>query len=352
MNLSKLRWLRWLLVVAALLVVGAACEAAPPGQPSTTSSTTTSTMPSGPWVVTVKVGVADYMVTKYGATQLRAKIDQQLNEVNAVYGVKFATKINFVVNEYYTYIPSIGPDGKLSSDNERTVPHPSSDLLLLYSENTIKDDGGWVPQTTSVGIRWTDAYGGVFGPYGTTSVIHEFGHALGAIDLYGLDVDTNPINGQTYRSPTSYMEVQWEASDFDPYSRSVINVTARERKVNTDDHVVRTSTPANYQVQVKTSSGAAVKSAAVALYPVDWFSRAVTATPAFTGVTNTSGVYALPSNPFDPSPMWVKWGIKWPNFLVKVTSGNATSYGWLTLNDAGNAFFAGQSTYTLDVTVG
>ncbi len=347
MNLNKILRSAFLVLSLSLGLVAAACTPSPGG-----TTTTSTTIPANTWTVTLKVGVSDAMVAKYGATQLRAKVDQQFAAVNAVYGAKFSTVIKFAVNEYYVYTPTVGSDGKLSSDNERLIPHPSSDLLLLYSENTVKDDGGWSPQTTSVGIRWTDAYGGVFGPYGDTSVIHELGHALGAIDLYGLDVDTNPVNGQTYRSPTSYMEVQWEASDFDAYSRSVINVTARERQVNSDDHVVRTSTPSYYKVAAKTSAGAVVKNASVAVYPVEWFSRTVTATPAFTGTTDTTGVYSLPSNPFNPGTQWSKWGIQRPNFLVKITSGGYTSYGWLTLNDAGNAYFAGSPTYTLSVTVG
>jgi hypothetical protein len=285
---------------------------------------------------------ADLVVTYGGMEAARAAVDSQLATVNAAYATQFDKPVRWRVKDFYSY--------SQSADLERLTPLDGADYHLIYSENTLWDDGGWVPSSRSIVIRWTPAAGGVFGPYGADSLIHELGHARGAVDLYALGVtgSNNPVNGQGFVPPSGFMTYPYGASAFDTYSENIVNASGS--LVYDDDHVVMQSLPSTYRLAV-TRAGAPVAGASVTLYPVPWFSSSVSPTPHMSGTTGEGGTWVLPDDPFDPSLSWPKWHLRYPSFLVEVVSGASVGYGWLTLHDAGNAFFAGQSAYQLSVSL-
>ena len=108
--------------------------------------------------------------------------------------------------------------------------------------------------------------------------------------------------------------------------------------------------PPSLRVKGVTGTGAAVRGATVKLYPVEWFSSSVGATPVLKGRTSTTGVLTLPSNPFRPGAT-APWNIGRPDFLVQVVAPNgARGYGWMPLPSVSNAYFAApKSACTLKV---
>jgi hypothetical protein len=322
-------------IVAIIVMAVAACSCtAPPdgGGTTTTSSTTTSTTSTTlpeptTWEFSLKVGMPADLVAKYGGeASARAKIEQQLASANARFA-GFNKPIVWRINEFFVFT-----GGAL---DQLAVPHPNSDYQLLYSENTALDDGGWKPQSRSIVIRWTPTSGGVFGPYGADSLVHELGHARGAIDMYGLNVNgaNNPVNGQSYTPESGFMTYPYGTTNWDGYSTRIIN--ASTNMVYNDDHIVRQSISV---VQVHaTKNGAPVTGATVELFGSSWYSGSVNSFASQTGTT-TNGTWTAPSNPFEANPA-AFWKLSFPLLLVRVTAGASVGYSWLTLPDAGSWFF-------------
>lgn len=320
-------------IVAIIMMATIACSCTTPpdggGGSTTTSSTTTSTTVVEPtsWEFSLKVGMPAELVTKYGGeVSARSKVEQQLASANTRFA-GFTKPIVWRMNEFFVFT-----GGAL---DQLAVPHPSSDYQLLYSENTALDDGGWKPQSRSIVIRWMPQNGGVFGPYGADSLIHELGHARGAVDIYGLNVSgaNNLVSGQSYVPEGGFMTYPYGATTWDSYSTRVINASADT--VYNDDHIVRQSIPV---VQVHaTKNGAPVTGATVELYGSSWYSGSVNSFASQTGTT-TNGTWTAPSNPFEVNPS-TYWQLSFPLLLIRVTEGASVGYGWLALPDAGSWFF-------------
>lgn len=359
MHLSRYR-LYVIALIGVFTLVAFGCTPSDPSNPgetttsstptSTTTSTTTtssstSTPVTTPWTFTLRVGMPDYLVTKYGgAISTRAKVDAQIVEVNSYYGA-LVHPVKFVIKEFYTFTGS--------PIEQRNAPHNGADYLLTYSEDPVVDLGGWEPQSKSVVIRWTPADGGVFGQYGAKSLVHELGHSRGGIDMYALRVMTNTVNGALYDSTITYPGFMsnewWNATSFDPYDAAVINASGTQ--VYNDDHVVWQSLPTSYKVVVKNLSGAVVPNASVSVYPVGWFTYTVTPTPSLSGNTSTSGTWTLPSNPFVVGGS-TKWNLGNPMQLVTASYAGKTGYAWSTLPAAGLSYFGNSSApFTLNVII-
>jgi hypothetical protein len=322
MNLKK-KFPMAIMVIALLFGVACSCTAAP-------VDTTEPPVEPTTWEFSLRVGMPRDLVTKYGGeTAVKAKVEAQIASANTRYATAFAKPIVWRMNEFYVF------DGPAL---DQLIGTPTgSDFRLLYSENTEFDDGGWKPNWRTIVIRWTPEMGGVFGPYGADSLVHELGHARGAIDMYGLAVNggNNPVNGQAYVPEGGFMSYPYGATSFDSYSTRIINASKDE--VYNDDHVVTGSLPNTFSVHA-TKNGLPVGGATVALYPVEWYTVSVKPTPTQTGATDASGSWTIPSSPFHPNP-FDYWKMDYPLLLVKVTSDSSSGYGWLALPDAGNWYF-------------
>lgn len=361
---------RIILVVLAVFATTAfgACTQSSPGDPGTTTTTTapscvnptinptsappTIDYPATPWTFTLRVGMSQDLITKYGGVSgARAKVDNQLAQVNSYFGA-LKHPVKFSVKELYAYTQSAGAETSTSY----AANHNGANYLLLYSENTSIDDGGWYPWNRAVVIRWlpTPPYNGVFGQYGADSVNHELGHARGAIDLYALTVrpKDNPVNGVAYTPEPGFMSTLYGATGYDAYDAAVID--ASTTVISNDDHVVWQSLPPAYNIVVQDSSGAPVCGANVSMYPVSWQSNVnatVSPTASFNGTTGSNATLVAPPNPFGVGG-GTKWNLANPMQLVTASSAGKTGSAWLTLPDAGLSYFAhANDPYTLVVKI-
>ena len=142
-----------------------------------------------------------------------------------------------------------------------------------------------------------------------------------------------------------YGETLW-----DSYSRGIINASGST--VYSGAPVVTKSLPSTYSVTVKSkSAGKFVSGATVKVYPVEWFSGAVTTTPLLSGKTGVLGKWQLPRNPFAPGSIGKPWDLAYPNFLVTASYQGRSTYRWMTLTDVGNAYFAGVTNFQLTLTL-
>lgn len=293
------------------------------------------------WTFTVKVGVSTEVINaRGGETATQALVNQQLATVSSRF-TRFRGTIKFVPSVFYTF--------SNSPVDETFKPHPEANFLVIYTELP-NVSGGWQGSNQSVLQAWTPDWGGVFSSYGTDGLTHEFGHARGAVDLYGLNVMSNPVNGATYTAPQSIMTYPYGETLWDNYSRSIIN--ASDSTIYSGAPIVDKSLPSTYSVVAKNkSTGKLASGAAVKVYPVEWFSGAVTPSPLMSGKTGAFGKWQLPRNPFAPGTAGKPWDLAFPNFLVVVTWQGRTAYRWLPLADVGSAYFAGVTSYKINITV-
>ena len=229
----------------------------------------------------------------------------------------------------------------------RSVQPASSeaDLHVIYVENPLVG-GGWAGVFQVIMHSWYEpnvagiVEGNAFAPHATDGLAHEFGHFRGAIDIYAINVDPakNPVNHTGFQAKDTLgetiMDYAYDHQVIDAYSRCIIEKSADT--VNDEVPVVAQTLPGTYQVNVKTAAGANVAGASVKLYPVEWYSNSVTASPVVTGTTASNGLYQLSSNPFrTPESVTKPWGTVAGNFLVEVRKGSQVSYSWLPISAAG-----------------
>lgn len=324
MSNALLHRFRFLLLLAGVMVLATAC----PPQP--TQAATDS------WDFTVKVGYSQEMVTKYGGeAALQGRITAQLGQIADRY-TGFSKSFTIRPISFYTYA---------SAYDQYSLPHPEADLHVIYVENPLVG-GGWAGVFQVIMHSWYEpnvagiVEGNAFAPHATDGLAHEFGHFRGAIDIYAINVDPakNPVNHTGFQAKDTLgetiMDYAYDHQVIDAYSRCIIEKSADT--VNDEVPVVAQTLPGTYQVNVKTAAGANVAGASVKLYPVEWYSNSVTASPVVTGTTASNGLYQLSSNPFrTPESVTKPWGTVAGNFLVEVRKGSQVSYSWLPISAAG-----------------
>ncbi len=292
------------------------------------------------WTFTVKVGVSEEVVSAHGGlAATEALVNQQLATVSSRF-TGFAGTISFVPVTVYSFAGS--------PVDEVFKPHPEANYLVIYTE---KPDvgGGWQGSNLAILQAWTPDWGGVFSSYGTDGLTHEFGHARGAVDLYGTEVSTNLVNGVTYSAPRSIMTYPYGETTWDGCSRGIINASGAN--VYSGSPVVVSSLPKIFVVKAKSKNGKTIRGATIKVYPVEWFSGAVTTSPLMSGKTGSFGKWQLPRNPFAPGTAGKPWDLAYPNFLVVVSYQGRSTSRWLSLAEVGNAYFAGVTSYQVNVTV-
>lgn len=345
MHLNKFRISMIALFVSLIASTAMACTPQTPvdPNPTTTTSSTTSTTPiPTTWDFSLRVGVTSDLVTKYGGlTAIRTKIDQQLVEVNARYA-GFTKPIRWTVGELYTY----SQPAWVEVNSSFASNHAGQDFLLLYAEGT--GGAGWYGSQHSIVIDWAPASSGIFDTNAMYALVHELGHARGMIDMYQLQVSSNPISGGLYAPPAGFMTYPYGATDFDAYNQAIGNAAGPD--VNYDV-IVPDNLPTSYKVVVKNLSGTTVSGASVSLYPMSWGAGSISTSALQTGSTSTNGIWTTPSNPFVPS-VGQPWDLTYPLLLIKATSAGKTGYGWVSLPDAGLAYFANPTAaFSVTVTV-
>ena len=112
-------------------------------------------------------------------------------------------------------------------------------------------------------------------------------------------------------------------------------------------NIINRSFPASMGIIAKSSIGAELQGASVNLYGIRLLSNTVNNDPVLSGVTDASGEYVFPVNPYNPDSSDF---IMYYNMLISVEFEGDTVYAWEPVFDAANAWFANpDSTYRIIV---
>lgn len=282
---------------------------------------------------------ADYLGGFDAAARfMRAQVDTLNSRFNTP--KVFAGEFRFSLDSIYEYTGT--------GWTEVTTPHPGFDYK--YIVDGYQGPGGWFGDYEVVFLSWPISQ--ITTPGATDAIVHEFGHARGAIDLYGIKADGefNPVNGASYKAPRSIMEYPYGETMWDQHSINLINRTANV--VHSPPSYITEAFPSSIGIIVTDATGTPQANAKVLLYPVPWFQNRVVPTPRYEVYTNDQGEYVFPTNPYQPGTPNVPWLMTFPNYLVTATAGGLSGYGWMPIIDVQNVWFADRAApYRLRITV-
>jgi hypothetical protein len=231
-----------------------------------------------------------------------------------------------------------------AGNDEVAKPHASYDFAVVYDETGLQ--GGWFGPQQAILHAWPANQGGVFASNATDGLVHEFGHARGAVDVYDEDVDAanNPLSHAQFDAPAGIMTYPYGVTTWDQYSADIINASGSTLYQGVP--IVDAALPPIFTIRAFVV-GSSMGGVHIDLFPVNWSGRSVSSAPVLSGVTDASGAWRLPHNPFAPGTPNKPWNLTYPNFLVRanVSSGvfsahPMTGYAWLPLSTVGAAAFA------------
>jgi len=190
-------------------------------------------------------------------------------------------------------------------------------------------------------------------------LIHEWGHQIGLIDIYQLNLESNQneVNGESYRSISGVMNTHeihffsifsinalnsWQGKRRGYYGQYLYNIPAQNNLVFYDRHA-NPLTDAHISVYQKmvTSTGVRIPNSA-----------------KFSGTTDSLGTFALPNVPITPSKAPVSFigdelhsnpfgyvDVIGRNgtFLIKIEYNGAVDYQWLDITSFNKAYFDGKT---------
>ena len=257
-------------------------------------------------------------------------IRAQIDSVNSRFNTPnvFAAEFRWSLDSVYEYTGAVFEQ----------VRKPRGDFDYKYIVDGYQGPGGWYSDYRALVLSWPVEQ--ITTSLTTDAMVHEFGHARGAIDLYAIQVDgqNNPVNGRSYSAPTSIMNYPYGVKVWDQHSINLINRSAGA--VYVPPSYITEAFPSSFIVVVVDSGGVPQVGADVKMYPVPWFQKSVIATPFYVGRTDERGEFVLPQNPFQPGYPGQPWLMVFPNFLVTVTAGSIPGSGWMPITDVQNSWFA------------
>jgi hypothetical protein len=301
------------------------------------------------WSFSVVARMPQSLVTKYGGSLAAyAAVAAQLATVADRFNAPniFAGTFDFKLTGF-----EITTD---AGNDEVIKPHPNYDFAVVYDESGLQ--GGWFGAQQAVLHAWPEDQGGSFASNATDGLVHEFGHARGAIDLYDEDVAAanNPINHTEFDAPPGIMTYPYGVTTWDQYSAEIINASGSTLYQGAP--IVDAALPPIFTIRAF-AGGQPIGGAHIDLYAVKWSGNSVRSSPALSGVTGGNGEWRLPRNPFAPGTAGKPWNLAAPGFLVRgrIATGvfsahPLTGYAWLPLSTVGAAAFAAPySPYELDI---
>lgn len=269
---------------------------------------------------------ADYLGGFEAAVRfMRAQIDTVNSRFNTP-GV-FAGEFLFALDSIYQYT---------GTGWEQVVePHPGFDYK--YVVDGYQGPGGWFGDYDLVFLSWPIDQ--IRTPGATDAIVHEFGHARGAIDTYAIKADGefNPVNGASYHPGRSIMDFPYGETVWDRHSINLINRSAGV--VHAPPTYITEAFPPSIGIVVVNEEGRPQIDARVRLYPVPWFQNRVERYPRYDFNTDQNGSYVFYRNPYEPGTP-APWLMVYPNYLVIATAGSMSGYGWMPITDVQNAWFA------------
>ena len=260
---------------------------------------------------------------------------------------------SYVFTLSHIVAPYTGSGDALSS----TLTHAGYDFAVIwegvngrgYYDDTLGNI--WWPGTDPFDATWDQG------------LVHEFGHARGAIDLYGLEVTSNlVVASQNYDYGTQnatqlppqgsqwVMEDGWNATNWDSHSAHLMHWAGADNSRDTGDTYQTRfqEVPATTNFHVTGAGGINIPNATVKIYQrqhsTDLPPASLDATVDFTGTTNASGVFALAQN-----PMGTASNHQWTIFMDVVFNGQHAYY-WRDITDFNRAFWNGNvASWTIDL---
>jgi hypothetical protein len=270
---------------------------------------------------------ADYLGGFDAARQfMRAQIDTLNSRFNTPR--VFAGVFQFSLDSIYEFTGT-GWD-------EITRPHTGFDYK--YIVDGYQGPGGWWGDYDTVFLSWP--IGEITTPGVTDAIVHEFGHARGAIDTYAIKADGefNPVNGASYHPGRSIMDFPYGETVWDQHSINLINRSAGV--VHAPPSYITEAFPSSIGIVVADEAGVPQDNATITLYPVPWFQNRVDPNPRFVVYSNLQGEYVFSRNPFDPGTWGSPWLMSYPNYLVVARAGTLSGYGWMPITDVQNVWFS------------
>ena len=301
-------------------------------------------MAQTPWRFSVLVGINEATSDYYGGfDSSKAKIIAQLDRINDIFNQNndFAQEIYFEADSIYEFSGS--------SMDETSLPHSGFDVRLVINGVPNTGGGGFFGDYKAIHHAWSydGDFGGPFDGYGTDGLAHEFGHYLGAVDLYGIQVnaENNPVNGTAYTAANSMMTYPYGNHVWDQHSIFIID--SQNGVPNSFPSVIKVKVTDNYDNPV---TGAKIK-----LYPVNWYSYSVIPVVSDSGTTGMSGEFLFASNPFRAHTSGHHWDVRYANFLVEVSAGTKKAYSWMSIDEVQISYFLNEDfveTIQLDTITG
>lgn len=289
-------------------------------------------------IAAISKPTADYLGGFDAATRfVRAQIDTLNSRFNTP--KVFAGEFRWSLDSIYQYTGT--------GWEEVTKPHPGFDYK--YIVDGYQGPGGWWGDYDVVFLSWP--IGQITTPGATDAIVHEFGHARGAIDTYAIKADGefNPINGASYHPGRSIMDYPYGETAWDRHSINLINRSADV--VHAPPTYITEAFPPSFTVVVVDEAGVPQVDAYVLMYPVPWFQNRVDPKARYIAWTNERGEFVLPWNPFEPGYP-APWLMIYPNYLVTATAGTLAGYGWMPITEVQNLWFTDPTApYRLRITV-
>lgn len=297
----------------------------------------------------VKVGIdAESVDSLGGLDRVKPMVEKMFSDINYAFNHtrRFKAVYDFHVDwdAFYVY--------RGISTEEVYKPHPDHDYLVVidgYKSNPKEVGGGWYGsnvQTVYHARTHNDRFNNPFDRGAVDGIIHEFGHARGVPDIYAMIVNAekNPVAPIACNTTRCIMDYPYGENYWSDYAVNMIDAAGGVR-VEIDD-IVAASCPKNIVISVKDASGNPVTDADVILYPVEWYSGAVTAEAFKQYKTSSDGRCVLPGDVYGPCE---DYGLKYPNLFVDASRDGRHAYGWLPLYEVQNAYFDGKDAYQLDL---
>ena len=287
----------------------------------------------------ISKATADYLGGFEAATRfMRAQIDTVSSRFNTPN--VFAGEFRFLLDSVSEYTGT--------GWEEITKPHTGFDYK--YIVDGYQGPGGWLGDYDVVFLSWPIAQ--ITTPGATDAIVHEFGHARGAIDTYAIKADGefNPVNGASYHPGRSIMDFPYGETVWDQHSINLINRSAGV--VHAPPSYITEAFPSSIGIVVADEAGVPQSNATITLYPVPWFQNRVDPNPRFVVYSNPQGEYVFSRNPFDPGTLGSPWLMSYPNYLVVARAGTLSGYGWMPMTDVQNTWFSNATDpYRLRITV-
>jgi hypothetical protein len=287
----------------------------------------------------ISKATADYLGGFDAAARfMRAQMDTVNSRFNTP-GV-FTGEFRFSLDSIYEYTGA--------AITEVTRSHPGFDFK--YMVDGYQGGGGWYSAYTVIFLSWPIAQ--ITTPGATDAIVHEFGHARGAIDTYAIKADGqfNPVNGASYHPGRSIMDYPYGETVWDQHSINLIN--RNTNVVSAPPNYILDAFPPSIGIVVTDAAEVPQANARIDVYPVPWFQNRVVPSARYVVYTNEQGEYVFPRNPYDPWSWGSPWLMSYPNYLVIASAGGLSGYGWMPIIDVQNVWFRDPAApYWLHITV-